>query len=74
METLVYLEGLHTERWVKLKSIWRFDQDTQLQWLDVSGCSRLEELPKMETMVSLEALQVSKLEYLLSRSSKRCTS
>ena len=55
---------------MKLKSIRGFKQATQLQWLDVSGCSSLEELPKMETMVSLEALQVSKLDYLLSRSSK----
>ena len=55
MKTLVSLD-LWENECMKLKSIGGLGKCTKLQMLSVNGCSKLEQLPSMETLVSLEKL------------------
>jgi hypothetical protein len=52
----VFLEDLRADGCAKLKSIQGLAQATKLRSLDVSRCSELEDVPSMETSVSLEQL------------------
>nr|ABK22468.1 unknown [Picea sitchensis] len=50
------LEEIYASECVKLKRIRGLEQATKLQKLSVTGCSELEELPRIEALVCLEEL------------------
>jgi len=59
MESLVSLEGLWASRCVHMKIMGGLVQGTELRHRSDSGCSKIEEIPSMETLTSLEELHTN---------------